>query len=101
MLGATLVYCDETFTLFLSLVCVLLFNTITRPLSIQAVTMSEESHREVRQVRKIEGQRRGSTVYVFDDQAYYVKDRQYDQKLHVRCHLFKMGVVTSTLNTTL
>ncbi|KAK8383445.1 hypothetical protein O3P69_019085 [Scylla paramamosain] len=52
--------------------------------------MSEESHREARQVRKIEGQRRGSTVYVFDDQAY-VKDRQYNEKLHVRCHLVKSG----------
>ncbi|KAK8390313.1 hypothetical protein O3P69_010176 [Scylla paramamosain] len=52
--------------------------------------MSEESHREARQVRKIEGQRRGSTVYVFDDQAY-VKDRQYNEKFHVRCHLFKSG----------
>ncbi|KAK8392022.1 hypothetical protein O3P69_017561 [Scylla paramamosain] len=52
--------------------------------------MSEESHREARQVRKIEGQRRGSTVYVFDDQAY-VKDRQYNEKLYVRCHLFKSG----------
>ncbi|XP_045113756.1 uncharacterized protein LOC123506012 [Portunus trituberculatus] len=52
--------------------------------------MSEENHREARQVRKIEGQRRGSTVYVFDDQAY-VKDRQYNEKLHVRCHLFKSG----------
>ncbi|MPC53764.1 hypothetical protein E2C01_047663 [Portunus trituberculatus] len=55
-----------------------------------AVTMSEESHREARQVRKIEGQRRGSTVYVFDDQGY-VKDRQYNEKLHVWCHLFKSG----------
>ncbi|KAK8391870.1 hypothetical protein O3P69_017470 [Scylla paramamosain] len=52
--------------------------------------MSEESHREAKQARKIEGQRRGSTVYVFDDQAY-VKDRQYNEKLHVRCHLFKSG----------
>ena len=40
VLSATLVYCDETFTLFLSLVCVLLFNINTRPLSISAVTMS-------------------------------------------------------------
>ncbi|KAK3880151.1 hypothetical protein Pcinc_015322 [Petrolisthes cinctipes] len=50
--------------------------------------MSEGSQGEVRQVRNIEGQRRGSIVYIFDDQAY-VKDRQYNDKLHVRCHLFK------------
>ena len=29
-------------------------------------------------------------MYVFDDQAY-VKDRQYNEKIHVRCHLFKSG----------